>query len=207
MAYLSTGDEKERILRNDKDKVREEVRQMSRDVGLRDMVPLSGKNPYEQMEDLRDEGGHIRDIMDASKEKRMKKREEERKAKSIPMSRRVKMYFAQVERKAYSSYISRRILFRDGGFGEYVGRIRMMPYRVLLKEIPGNGEEGGIVIPDIHKDKYPRYLVLATGSGCDGVSCGESVLVEAYSGTEVVSGQERYRIVTIDDIICITEEN
>lgn len=198
---FSTGDMADKIAEREPDKLREELKAKQKELGLRNMVPTHGQDVMQQLDDIQSEKNNILERMQMERERREKRTAEERKNKKIPIGRQLKMYFAQQERKAQGAYASRRILFRDGGFEKYEPTIRMMPFRVLLKEQKPEQMKNGIVIPDSHAEKYPRYSVIAVGDCCDGVGKGMTVLVEAYAGVEIVSGQDRYRIVTIDDIL------
>ncbi|MBR4315619.1 MAG: hypothetical protein IKP65_01425, partial [Alphaproteobacteria bacterium] len=83
-------------------------------------------------------------------------------------------------------------------------KIKMMSCRVLLKESKKDEMQDGIVIPDIHEDKNKFYKVIAIGKGCnEALRINDQVMVESYSGIEIVSKQDIYRIVTDSDILCI----
>ena len=181
MVYVSTSNDKDKILKGDKDKLNEEVKSKEKELGLEGIRPLHGQNAYQQLKDLNNEAGHIQEIMGASKEATQKKKAAEREAKRKPLSEQLKMYFAQEERKARGEYESRRLVFLDGGFDEYEDTIRMMPYRVLLKRMPAVNGNGGIVMPDTHFEKFSKYRVVAFGDGCYDIEIGDTVMVEGES--------------------------
>ncbi|MBR4315590.1 MAG: hypothetical protein IKP65_01275 [Alphaproteobacteria bacterium] len=81
MAYISTSDEKNRILEKEKDKLQKEIKQKEKAIGLREMKPLKEKNEYEQLYDLKVEENNIKESMAYAKEQRLKKQEEENKRK------------------------------------------------------------------------------------------------------------------------------
>lgn len=204
MTYVSTSDEKNRILEREKDKLQKEIKLREKDLGLRDMQPLKKKNEYEQLYDLKNEENNIKDSMAYAKEKRIKKREEEKRRKRKTFEENLKLYFAQVERKSRERYNRGRIIFRDGGFDKFEPKIKMMSCRVLLKEIKKDEMQEGIVIPESHEDKNKIYKVIAIGKGCnEALKINDQVMVESYSGVEIVSKQDIYRIVTDSDILCI----
>lgn len=204
MAYISTSDEKNRILEKEKDKLQKEIKQKEKAIGLREMKPLKEKNEYEQLYDLKVEENNIKESMAYAKEQRIKKQEEEKKRKRKSFEENLKLYFAQVERKSKEKYNKRRIVFRDGGFDKFEPKIKMMSCRVLLKEIKKDEMQDGIVIPDIHENKNKFYKVIAIGEGCnEALRINDQVMVESYSGIEIVSKQDIYRIVTDSDILCI----
>lgn len=204
MAYVSTSDEKNRILEREKDKLKKEIKLREKDLGLRDMKPLTKKNEYEQLYDLKNEENNIKDSMAFAKEQRIKKREEEKRRKRKTFEENLKLYFAQIERKSKERYNKRKIVFRDGGFDKFEPKIKMMSCRVLLKEIKKDEMQDGIVIPESYEDKNKIYKVIAIGKGCnEALKINDRVMVELYSGVEIVSKQDIYRIVTDSDILCI----
>lgn len=199
---LSTGDMARKVVENEPEKLQEELKARQRELGLDNMVPNKNQDILQQLEDIGVEKNNILDQMQKAKEERLKKTEEQKKAKQKTMNQKLKMYFAQQERKAKQAYDSRRLVYLGGGFDQYEGSIRMTSFRVLLKEIvDGEHEEKGVIVPETHTERFPHYKVLAVGDGCDGIEDGMTVIVEAYAGTEVVSGKDVYRIVTCDDIL------
>lgn len=199
---LSTGDMARKVVENEPEKLQEELKARQRELGLDNMVPNKNQDILQRLEDIGVEKNNILDQMQKAKEERLKKTEEQKKAKQKTMNQKLKMYFAQQERKAKQAYDSRRLVYLGGGFDQYEGSIRMTSFRVLLKEIvDGEHEEKGVIVPETHTERFPHYKVLAVGDGCDGIEDGMTVIVEAYAGTEVVSGKDVYRIVTCDDIL------
>lgn len=204
---LSTGDMARKVAENEPEKLREELKARQKELGLDTMIPTKDQDILQQLEDIGVERNNILDQMQKAKEARIKRTAEERKAKQKTLNQKLKMYFAQQERKAKQAYDSRRLVYLGGGFDKYEGSIRMTSFRVLLKEIvDGEHEEKGIIVPETHTERFPHYKVLAVGDGCDGIEDGMTVIVEAYAGTEVVSGKDVYRIVTCDDILGEVEE-
>ncbi len=88
--------------------------------------------------------------------------------------------------------------------------------RVLAKRLePEEVLKGGIILPDTAKKKQEKAKVLAVGPGKiseEGkalpisVKVGDIILVDKYSGQEVVVKEEELLIVRADDIIAIIEE-
>lgn len=204
MAYINTSDEKARILKNEKGKLQEEIKQRSKSVGLRRMEPRHNQDEYQQLNDLEREENHIKELMTEEKEKRIKRQNEERKRKRKSFKENLKLYFAQQERKSREAYEQRRIVFRDGGFDEFEKKMRMSSCRVLLKEIKVEKNDG-IFIPEIHNNNHEKtYKIVKIGKKCnDALKINDVVIVEAYCGIEIVSKDDVYRIVTDNDIICI----
>ena len=94
-------------------------------------------------------------------------------------------------------------------------KVKPLHDRVIVQ---GLGEEektkGGIIIPDIAKEKPIEGKVIAVGAGRikkDGtkmppeVKKGNRVLYAKYSGTEVKIDGEEYLIMKEDDILAIIE--
>jgi len=85
--------------------------------------------------------------------------------------------------------------------------------RVLVKRITDAEEktQGGIIIPDAHKEKPQEALVVAVGIGKDEdgkdltftVKKGDKVLISKYGGTEVKLNGEEHLILNENDILGI----
>ena len=203
-AGMSTGDLARKVAENEPEKLREELKARQKELGLDNMIPKKNQDVLQQLDDINLEKNNILDQMQKAKEARLKRTAEERKAKQKTLNQKAKMYFAQRERKARQAYESRRIVFH-GGFSEYEDSIRMLPYRVMLKQLEQEQEKGGILLPESHGERFPRYLVVAVGDGSDGVEKGMTVVVEPWAGVEIVSGKDVYRAVTCDDILAEVE--
>jgi chaperonin GroES len=86
--------------------------------------------------------------------------------------------------------------------------------RVILKHQEAEEKtQSGIILPDSAKEKPQAAIVAAVGLGKeeDGhrtemqVKVGDKVIYSKYSGTEVKYGDEKYTIVSQNDIIAIVE--
>ena len=93
--------------------------------------------------------------------------------------------------------------------------VRPLRDRVLLRrsEEPETSI-GGIVVPDVAKEKPQQATVIAVGSGRitdDGktipldVNVGDRVLVGKYAGTEITLDGTEYLIVREDEILGVVE--
>ena len=204
MIGIQTDGTKDKILREDPEKLNTEVKAKAKELKLDNFKPLHNQNPYQQMKDMKDEAGHINDLMNFEHERNAARRAEERKAKRKTPRQMLNMILMQQERKAMEAFNERRITFIEGEFEKYLDRIRMTPERVLLKEMERDGEIDGIVLPEIYDEDMHHYEVVCACGEADGiVSSGDVVMVERYAGTEVLSGSRKYRIVFVDDIICV----
>ena len=202
---ISTDGVKDRILEHEPEKFHEELRAREKELGLRDMVPTHNQDVVQQLKDIEAEKNNIVERMQMEREKRLKRTEEERKANQKSFKEKLSMYLAQQERKAAGDYKSRRIVFTGGGFEEYLDTIRMMPCRVLVKEMRET-YNGAIEIPQSHTEKFPRNVVVAVADDVDGIGVGDIVIAEAYAGIEVVSKGNVYRILFDSDILCVLEQ-
>lgn len=206
MVGLVTDGTKEKILRDDPEKLKEEVKAKQHELGLESMVPLGKQNSYQQLKDMTTEAGHINDIMSQTHETNKKKREDEHKARRKTAKEQLRMILAYEERKSKEAYESRKIKFAGGGFEDYEDVIRMMPERVLLKKLDAPLENGGIVRPDNAVDSQPKYVVVRVCEDNDDVQEGDIVMVEKYAGIEIDSGSNIYLILFSDEIVCVIEE-
>ena len=87
--------------------------------------------------------------------------------------------------------------------------------RVILKRIEETQTiKGGIIIPDMAKEKPMEGEVISAGPGkimADGkrspmdVKAGDRVLFGKYSGTEIKVGVEEYLILKEEDILAIVK--
>ena len=202
---ISTDGVKDRILEHEPEKFHEELRAREKELGLRDMVPTHNQDVVQQLKDIEAEKNNIVERMQMEREKRLKRTAEERKANQKSFKEKLNMYLAQQERKAIGDYKSRRIVFTGGGFEEYLDTIRMMPCRVLVKEMRET-YNGAIEIPQSHTEKFPRNVVVAVADDVDGIGVGDIVIAEAYAGIEVVSQGNVYRILFDSDILCVLEQ-
>ena len=201
MAYIKSDTEKDKIIRNEKHKLQEQISLKQKSLGLRGMVPKHNQNEYRQLEDIKNEEGHIRQTMQEAKEKRLKRTAEQRKAKRKHPDELLKIYLKKKEMQQRQGYDSRKIIYVDGQFSEYEKTIKMMPGLVLLKEIKKDNIDG-VAIPENYKDKEAQYKVVCVGKDCDDLKENEFVMVIPYSGIEVESREDIYRIVLYQDILC-----
>jgi len=94
-------------------------------------------------------------------------------------------------------------------------KVRPLHDRLIVQGLEGEEKtKGGIIIPDIAKEKPIEGKVIAVGAGRikkDGtkvsleVKKGNRVLYAKYAGTEVKIDGEEYLIMKEDDILAIIE--
>ena len=92
-------------------------------------------------------------------------------------------------------------------------KIQPLGERVLVKRLEEAEEtsEGGIIIPDAHKEKPQEAEVVALGVGKTAkgkdvsftVKVGDKVLISKYGGTEVKLDGEEHLIMNEGDILGI----
>ena len=94
-----------------------------------------------------------------------------------------------------------------------MAKVKIQPLgdRVLVKAIDDKEQvKGGIIIPDSAKEKPQEAEVIALGTGkrddegkriAFEVKVGDRVLVSKYGGTEVKIGDEKYSLLSEDDIL------
>lgn len=199
---LNTSRESERILKNEPEKLHEELKEKQKELGLRDMIPNRNQNVLQQLKDIEAEKNNIADQMQKAREAREKRTAEQRKARQFTFKQKLDMYLAQKERKEARAYESRRIVYDE--FDET--RIRMLPFRVLVREDKLEQTDELIVRPETMKERHPRNTVVCVGDGIDELQSGDKVLVDTYAGVEIDCGKEKYRIVFVDDILLKLEK-
>ena len=85
-------------------------------------------------------------------------------------------------------------------------KIKPVGDKVLVKFNKDEEQErGGIFIPDSAKEKPQEATVIAIGSKVDPLILGEGniVLTGKFTGIEIKSGNEMYKIYNTDDILAI----
>ena len=204
MAYIHSDTQKDKILRNDKRRLKEEIEAKQKSLGLRGMVPRHNQNEYRQLADIEYEKNHILETMQKAREERMKRQAEERKAKRKHPDELLKVYLKKKERESRMDYEDRKITYTGGEFSGYEETIKMMPCLVLLKEIIKDNIDG-VALPVTFKDKLAKYQVICCGDDCHDLNVGDIVMVEPYSGIEIESRKDIYRIVLMQDILIKVE--
>ncbi|MDR5694343.1 MAG: co-chaperone GroES [Armatimonadota bacterium] len=95
-------------------------------------------------------------------------------------------------------------------------KLRPLGDRVVVKPIEEEERTpGGIVLPDVAKEKPQQGEVVAVGPGelnergernPMDVKVGDRVIYSKYAGTEVKLGEEQYLILRQSDILAIVEK-
>lgn len=82
--------------------------------------------------------------------------------------------------------------------------------RVVLVPIKSDVGNSGLFIPDSASDLPSIAKVISIGSGTKDeemcVNVGDTVLYNAYAGSEYKYGDTSYTIISINDILAIIEE-
>lgn len=94
-------------------------------------------------------------------------------------------------------------------------QLRPLGDRVLVRRLESDEKlKGGILLPDTAKKKQEQAEIIAIGTGKKDkqgntipipVKVGDIVLMEKYSGQEVVLNDEEFVILKADEIIAIIE--
>ncbi len=88
-------------------------------------------------------------------------------------------------------------------------KIKPLGNRVLVQELKGKGEEGGILLPeDTEADRdYLRAEVLAVGTEDEKIRVkkGDHVLLDGFSAKKLKLEGEEYLIVKSSDILALLE--
>ena len=95
--------------------------------------------------------------------------------------------------------------------------VRPLGDRILVETVEekdSKSKKGGIVIPDVAKEKPMESLVVAVGTGKTDdsgrrvpfeVKKGDHVLVSRYGGTEIKLDGKEYKILNGEDILAVIE--
>lgn len=88
--------------------------------------------------------------------------------------------------------------------------------RIVVKLLEQEGKtKGGIILPDVAKEKPQEGKIVAVGKGRlleNGstkpleVRVGDRILFARYSGSEVTHGNDEFLIVKEDDILAVVKE-
>lgn len=94
-------------------------------------------------------------------------------------------------------------------------KLKPLGDRILVKRLEQESiVKGGIILPDSAKKKQEKAVVIALGTGKqakDGtvipfdVQCGDTVLMDKYSGQEVSIDGEDFVILRADEIMAIVK--
>ena len=84
-------------------------------------------------------------------------------------------------------------------------KIRPVGDRVMVKFDESEKESGGVLLPEIAREKPQEAIIVAVGAQVDPLILGEGniVLTNRFAGTEIKSGNETYKIYNTDDILAI----
>ena len=92
--------------------------------------------------------------------------------------------------------------------------IRPLGDRILVEAVEAKEQKGGVVIPDIAKEKPMECRVVALGTGKTDengrkvpfeMKKGDLLLVAKYGGTEVNLEGKEYRIFNSEDVLAVVE--
>jgi len=80
--------------------------------------------------------------------------------------------------------------------------------KILIKRPPEFSEtEGGIVIPDMYREKAMNGEVISMGTDVKHVKVGQTVMFRKYAGTDVSFNEdEEYLIISEQDVLGIMKE-
>lgn len=86
-------------------------------------------------------------------------------------------------------------------------KIRPLKDRVVVKYSEEDVEKtaGGIIVPDVAKEKPQKGVVEAVGSEVKEVKAGNTVLFDKYSGSKIKINDVEHLIIKEEDILGIIE--
>jgi co-chaperonin GroES (HSP10) len=208
---ISSGDEKRRILEREPERINEDIMEKANALGINSIQSLKPeKNKFQQLKEINEYGNMMSEGLLKEKELREHRTRERQRNYHTPFKVGLRRFLEMQEIKSKEEYDKRRVVFADGGIAELEERLKMLPYRVLVRVLPSNSNVSDndlIVAPDCHIEKNPRCVVLCVGEGVDDVEKGDVVIVDTYAGVEVVSKKVVYRILMDTDLLCKVEKN
>ena len=204
---ISTDGTKQKILENEPEKLNQAIKEKAKSLGISSIQSLKGKNQLEQLNDMEKYGALMSESIQEQKEIREHKTRERQRSWHTSSKIALRRFLESQEMKSKEEYDKRRIVFLDGGIKELESQLKMLPLRVLVKEIKDDKKQDELIaIPETHTEKHPRYSVVCVGEGVDEISIGDVVVAVAYAGVEIVSDGSVYRILNDCDILCKVEE-
>ncbi|TET63372.1 co-chaperone GroES [Candidatus Aerophobetes bacterium] len=85
--------------------------------------------------------------------------------------------------------------------------IRPLQDRIVVKRVKEEEKtKGGIIIPEIAKEKPVQGKVIAVGDTTQSIKVGSRVLFGRYMGTEILIDDVEHLIMREDDVLGIIEE-
>lgn len=89
-------------------------------------------------------------------------------------------------------------------------KIKPLADRVLVKNDKAETKTAsGIIIPDAAQEKTQTAVVVEVGPGTDevkmAVKCGDHIMYDKYSGTNVKIDGEEFLILKMSDLIAVIE--
>ena len=87
-------------------------------------------------------------------------------------------------------------------------KIRPLKDRLILKRVREEDKtRGGIIIPEIAKEKPVEGEVIAIGEIFGEIEAGDRVIFGKYTGTEVTIDDVEHLFMREDDIQCVIESS
>lgn len=196
MVYVSTSEEKARILKNDKPSLKEEINAKARDdLRIAGLVPKHGQDEYKVLEDMKEYGEMIREADANSRERTRQRQKEERERKRRTYDENLRLYFMQLERKGREKFDSNTVKFGRGGLDGLENCLRALGDCVLARILPPGEKDGGIFLAASHNDRFLKCLVLNAGPKCREVEAGDVVVPERFEGRCIDCKDVRYLVV------------
>ena len=81
--------------------------------------------------------------------------------------------------------------------------MKVVGNRILLEPEAAETKVGGIIIPDVAKEKPLAGVAVEVGPECTAVQRGEVVLYSRYGGSEVTVDGTDYVVVREEDVLVV----
>lgn len=80
--------------------------------------------------------------------------------------------------------------------------------RVLIKRLEQSSQTaGGLILPEVAKDKLNRGRIVAVGEDVADPKEGETVIFGEYSGNKVELAEGEHLIMESEDVLAVVEES
>ena len=78
---------------------------------------------------------------------------------------------------------------------------------VIRRKTAEERTSGGVILPDVAKEKPKEGVIMAVGSDVDGCDAGDRVIFSSYAGIDIKVEETDYLIVQVADILAVLRDS